>query len=378
MVRDCRILLCGFALVAATATSSQAQIGFGGYGGGYGGYGGFGGWGYGGTSALGDIDRGEGQLAAGIGAFDVEAAQAGSINTDTVMRWNQYLYASRVEAQKRYNASKTRRLNLDKAHYEAHQAQIRDKPSEVDIDSGDALNAILDQLTDPKLMKGSSMRLANGTLSAQSVKDIPFRDETDAITLSLDKLTDDKSWPLPLRSDNFKAEREAYTKSIDDAMEEDKDDGSLKPETIKKVRDAVSRLYQKVADTIPKTQQPDHLQAMNYLKGLAGLSKMLEKPNVEGVIAELEKVKNTSVGNLISFMHAYNLRFAPAETPKSRAVYRDLYPMMAEAREKIAGKPGDGNADATPPAPADDNPTALFHGMDESQLHGKPGDPKPK
>ena len=368
MRRDSRRFLFGLAILALTGGEVRAQYYYpGGYG--AGGYG-FGGWG--GTSAVGDVARGYGAYAAEVGAYDVEAAQAGSINTDTVLRFNQYLYNSSLEAQRRYNASKTRRLNMDKANYDAHLARIRDTPTEADIDSGDALNSILDQLTNPKSMNGSALRLASGSVSPQAIKDIPFRDETDAITLSLDEMTDAKSWPLPLRSDDFKPERDAYVKAVDDALEEDKDGGSLKPETIKRVRDSVSRLYAKVNDAIPKTKQPDHLQAMNYLKGLAGMSRMLEKPNVEAILAELEKVKTTTVGNLVSFMHAYNLRFAPAETPKQRAVYRDLYPALADAREKINGKPGDANAnnDAPPPAPVE-NPTAIFHGMDATHLNPK-------
>ncbi len=368
MRRDNRRILYGLAIVSLMAGQAHAQYYYPtGYG--AGGYG-FGGWG--GDSAVGDIARGFGAYAAGKGAYEVDDAQAGSINTDTVLRFNQYLYNSSLEAQRRYNASKSRRMNLDKANYDAHLARLRDNPTEADIASGDALNTILDQLSNPKLMNGSALRLANGNVSPQAIRDIPFRDETDAITISLDELTDQKSWPLPLRSDEFTPEREAYIKAVDDALEEDKDGGSLKPETVKRVRDSVARLYAKVNDTIPKTKQPDHLQAMNYLKGLAGMSRMLEKPNVESILSELEKVKTTTVGNLISFMHAYNLRFASADTPKQRAVYRDLYASLSEAREKIMGKPGDANATADqPPLAPVENPTALFHGMDATHLNPK-------
>lgn len=361
------------AMAALGSAGAEAQY-YGGYGfgaGGFGGgYGGFGGWG-GVGSAAGLAEQGYGAAAAGQGILDEDAAIAGSINTDTVMRFNQYLYNSKIEAQNRYNAYQTRRLNLDKAHYDARQARIRDNPTEFDIDNGDALNVVLDQMTDPKLHRGAGLRLANDNVSPEAIKDIPFRDETDAITLSLDDLTDPEDWPLPLRSDVFKAEREAYQKAVDQALEEDKEGGSLKPETIAKVRDAVARLYRKVGDTIPKTKQPDHLQAINYLKGLAGLSKMLERPNVEKVLSELEKVKTTSVGNLVGFMHAYNLRFAPATTAKQRAVYRDLYPLMASSRNKLTGQeqPADKEPVAAntnePPPP----PTAVFHGFKDTHLN---------
>ena len=375
MLRGIRWILSGLAVAAMIGGGvvhaqyyGGAGFGRGGYGG-AGGYGGFGGWS---TSAIGDAERGYGAEAAGVGQYNEESAIAGSINTDSVMRYNQYLYNSRIEARKRYNAYETKRLNLDKAHYEARQARIRDNPTTEDIDSGNALNVLLDQMTEPKTLHGSALRLASSPISPKVIKDIPFLDETDAITISLDGLTDNDDWPLPLRSAAFKPERKAYQKAIDEALDQDKDDGSLTPETIAKVRGAVAQLYRKVSDTIPKTKQPDHLQATNYLKELAGLSKMLEKPNVEKLIAELEKVESTSVGNLIGFMHAYNLRFAPATTAAQRAVYHDLYPVMIAARDKVSGQPGDGNKQAiaeNTPAKPDDSPTALFRGFKDTHLN---------
>jgi hypothetical protein len=98
---------------------------------------------------------------------------------------------------------------------------------------------------------------------------------------------------------------------------------------------------------------------------------MLERPNVEGVLAELEKVQTTTIGNVVAFMHSYNLRFDPATTPKQRSVYQELYPMLAEARDKMLGKPGNPVAANTPPPPVE-NPTALFQGMDPNHLNPPP------
>jgi len=246
-----RLIIGGLVLLAAGAGEVHAQFYYpSGYG--YGGYG-FGGWN---ETPQGSIAQGLGVYAEGAGVYNYDSAVANSINEDTVVRYNQYLYNSMLEARVRYNRENAKRLNLDKAGYEARQARIRDNPSEGDINSGDALNAILDQMADPKVMNGSSLRLANASIGAAAIKAIPFRDETDAITLSLDALTDVKSWPLPLRSDALKPEREAYEKAVDEALEEDKS-GSLKPETVAKVRGAVSSLYKKVGETIPKAQQPD-------------------------------------------------------------------------------------------------------------------------
>jgi len=366
MIRCIRLALVGLAFLATTGGDARSQYY---YPYGYGGYG-FGGWG---ATAQGNILQGMGAFARGEAYLDEADAEAAAIDEATIVRFNQYLYNSRMEAQRRYNAHQAARFNQDDAHYKTHLARIRDNPTNADIDSGDALNVILDQMTDPKVVSGSSstLRLANANISASAIREIPFRDETDAITLSLDEMTDQKSWPLPLRSAAFTPEREAYQKAVDDALAEDKEGGTLKPETVARVRNAVAALYRKVEATIPKTKQPDHLQAMNYLKGLAALSRMLERPNVDAVLADLEKIENTTVGNLVAFMHAYNLRFAPATTPKQVAVYRDLYPVLVTQRDKVIGKPG--NADQPPPAPTPvEDPTSVFNRMNPTHLHPAP------
>lgn len=368
MYRGIRLVLAGLAVVAATSGEARSQYYYP-YGYGYGGYG-FGGWG---QTVQGSILQGLGAFAEGEGVYNYDSAVADSINVDTAIRLNQYLWNSELDARARYNAHLARRLSLNKDEYKARQMRIRNNPLPEDIDSGEALNALLMQITQPKVMTGSAstLRLANAPIRAAAIREIPFRDETDAITLSLDELTDPKRWPLPLRADVFKTEREAYQQAVDDALVEDMDGGTLKPETVARVRNAVSALYRKVEATIPKTQQPDHLDAINYLKGLAGLSRMLERPTVESVLAELGKLQNTTVGNLVSFMHSYNLRFAPATTPKQKAVYRELYPLMVSTRDKVAGKP-DETIDETPQPRPVDNPTAIFYGLDPNHLHPKP------
>jgi len=72
---------------------------------GYAGYGwnGWGGGGSGGSTVQGDVARGMGMFAAGAGVYNEKSAVAASINTDTAMRWNQYMWQSQQEANRRYH-----------------------------------------------------------------------------------------------------------------------------------------------------------------------------------------------------------------------------------------------------------------------------------
>jgi hypothetical protein len=373
MIRGIRLVLGGLAILAATSGEARSQYYYP-YGYGYGGSG-FGGWG---GTPQGNFLQGLGAYAEGAGVYNYDSATARSINVDTAIRLNQYIWNSELEARQLYNTHLARRMSLSNDQYKIRQKQMRAAPLSGDIESGEALNLILFDLTDPRVMSNSSaLRMADASVSARTIREIPFRDETDAITISLDQLTDPKSWPTPLRAEVFAPEREAYQKAIDDALAEDKEGGTLKPETVARVRNAVATLYRKVDATIPKSQQPDHLDSINYLKGLAGLSRMLERPNVESVLSELEKIENTTIGNLVAFMHTYNLRFGTATTPKQKAAYRDLYPLMVAARDKVLGKP-QGDTEPTPATPVD-NPTAIFYGLDPAHLHPKtaPSSPTP-
>ena len=75
-------------------------------------------------------------------------------------------------------------------------------------------------------------------------------------------------------------------------------------------------------------------------------------------------------------MHTYNLRFAAASTPKQRAIYRELHPLMMNQRDKVVGKTLNDGAEPPPAAPVD-NPTAIFYGLDSTHLNPKPATAKP-
>ncbi len=378
MVRGHRLILGALALLASAAPAAKAQY-YTPYGNGWGG-GGFGGWGGGGATAGGDIARGMGAFAAGAGTYNLETAQANSINANTLYGINQYMYLSSMEAGaiERMRYAK-RKAIVDKSVASAEKIaeQVRDNPTEADIDSGVALNAILDQLGHPSILGGSALRMANAKIGSKLVRKIPFKDNTDAVTIALDQLTDEKSWPRELRDPAFDAERKAYIKAVDEALAEDKE-GDLSAASVRKVRSAIADLSKRVGEVIPASRQPDHLNATKYIKGLAGFSRMLDKSNFDQVLAELEKIDETSVGNLVAFMHAYNLRFGAATTPAQRDAYhRELYPVLVASRNKLLGPPGDAPPPGVPADITPAHPTQLFQGIEDKHLHAVPAPPTP-
>jgi len=339
-------------LVAAPEARAQ-------YYGGYGGYGGWGGWG-GGSTVQGDFARGAGYYAMGAGTYNLDTAQANSINADTLMRWNEYMFQSQQLANKREYMRRARLMQRDAKAGEALYSRVRDNPTAADITNGDALNAILDQLTDPKV-HSTALRLIKNPVGGQMVRQIPFENASEAVTLSLDDLTGEGDWPVALRGDLFAAERDAYRDAVTRAVKED-EAGTLSSQTLQDIDAAAARLRAKLESNKP-ADKVQYIDGVNYIKTLVAMSRMLQRPAMDRILKELDSVKETSLGSLLAFMHAYNLRFGPAKTPSQSAAYESLYPVMADARDRTLKGVGAGNTANTPVARSDRHPVDFFQNL---------------
>ena len=148
------------------------------------------------------------------------------------------------------------------------------------------------------------------------------------MTVCLDKMTMDGQWPQAVLGDEFKAEREGLRNAIHDALEEDKH-GEVDPATVAAVQAAIDRLRTKFEKLVPQTS-PDYISAHWSIKAMDGLTKMLYSPTMDKVLSELEDYQGTTLGDLLGFMQAFNLRFGEAKSYRQRLIYQKLYPMLAE------------------------------------------------
>jgi hypothetical protein len=267
------------------------------------------------------------------------------------------MFLSQQEANRREYMRRARIMQRDVKTGDLLYARVRDNPDERDIRNGDALNAILDQLTNPKV-HSTALRLIRNPVSSKALREIPFQNASEAVTISLDDLTGEGDWPPALRGPAFAAERKAYADAVDKAVKED-EEGTLSPQTLAEVNRAGAALWAKLQANRP-ANPVEYTEAANYIKALIAMSGMLQKPDVEKIIAELDKVKETTLGSLLTFMHAYNLRFGMPKTEAQRAVYANLYPLMAEARDRVLK---DATAGSTPLARDERHAVDFFSGL---------------
>jgi hypothetical protein len=287
-----------------------------------------------GSTAIGDVARGQGLFLMGLGQYNLSTAMAGSINTDTWIRWNQYVYLSLEEdIHKKYLSRMARQQHTIDSRQKMLE-RLRTQPDQADLRSGDALNLILVQLLDPRISP-STYRRAVVPLTGDTIRKIPFHYAPRAATFSMERLTGKREWPLSLRGEEFAANRKAYEKAVDSAIEEDIE-GKLSVRSVGKIETALSEFQARVDEVISATRKDDLVSAKAHLRKLEQVPRYLRENWVERAIAEIETYPGTSVGDLLQFMQKHNLRFGVAETPGENALYASLFASLSDQSAQVS------------------------------------------
>jgi hypothetical protein len=170
-----------------------------------------------------------------------------------------------------------------------------------------------------------------------------------------------------LEEERFKNDRKLFDDIITRMQEED-EEGEIQPKTLQQTRALVNDLRAKITAQ-PLKNEGDQREATRFLNAATALIGMLNKPETRAALAELRKRKDTTIGSLLGFMHAYNLRFAPATTLKDKQIYHQLYETLDQTRDQILSE---AKLDLKPRSQA--NPTVLtdFYGRIRPQPETAP------
>jgi hypothetical protein len=358
--------------LALAGGSAEAQPFYGGgyWGGGYGGYGGAG------STVQGSMLQGAGMAAMGLGRYNVDTAQARSINAQTAMQWNQYMYESEKEGNRVYYELNQQKLAREKGDYKAVKDRLRTNPNSVDIADGNALNIALEDLKNPNMFQKAVYAGGKMKLGGQAIRNIPFQYASAGISTSVHQLTQGGAPPVLKNNPAFDTDREKLRAIAADIRKEAEQLGSPKPETIKKAKDQIMATKAKVEATFPQSSQ-DRRDAEKYIKSLYCLASMLETPAINVLLAGVENRPEATIGDLLGFMSAYNLRFGASETNDQGQVYMMLYPMIAKLRDDVSGAAG--SAPPMSPTAVQAAPGEVFGALDYNHAEKKvPPPPAPR
>jgi hypothetical protein len=288
-----------------------------------------------GSTLEGDYLRGLGIAAWGMGTYNLNTAQAESINVDTVMRWNEYLAAVAKQQTREYVARILADATKRKEFFKQYQQKLIENPESRDIESGEALNVVLKQLWDSKVGE-STFRTYQVPLSVDMIRHIPFKLDEKGEKFSMDRLSlkGKGKWSVALQDDRFQHEKKAYERALDKALEQ-AIDGKMQIPAIDEVDARADDLFRRLNEVVGPSSDRLYTEAKERLNELKSTVRLLKTEKIERAIGEIDKYSGTTVNDLRLFMLSHNLRFAAAKTPEERLLFPQLYASLVQQKEKV-------------------------------------------
>jgi hypothetical protein len=285
-----------------------------------GGYGGYGMSQWGANPSAGYM-AGLGAFARGQGAYLLDKAQADAINVDTMEKWNRALRARQLAVHEEQQKEAARR--------DAARAQ---RVERMNLRDGITLNNLLAQIFDIDPTAAKTGR-ANASLSTSALREIPFEWDSEAISLCLDQMTGKNALPAPLMAPTYSDERDALHAAVHTALEEDSK-GAVSMESTKRIHDAVAKFRAKFMQNTSNFEL-GYNDALTYFTTMASLSRLLNDPSMKRFLERLGNNENRTVGDLVAFMDAYNLRFGQATTDRQIELYERLVQELTAIRDSV-------------------------------------------
>jgi hypothetical protein len=309
-----------------------------------------------------------GNFAAGAGAYNIQTAEARSINAQTAMQMNDYMYSIEIRNEKNHHDRVAREMKLGRDASEQNYRRVHDNPTPRDVHSGDALNAVRTDLFNPQVY-ARAVQAATQPVPSQLVKNIPFQYAAQMVTEALDDLVSKGPPDVLLTSAAFEPDRQQL-RALVAKIREQRSEGKIAPEPLAEFRTALKAALDKVQATFPQGTS-DRREAENYLKAVYGISKMLQTPAIDQFLRGLDKQPTTDLGHLLFFMHSFNLRFGVAKTPEQEGAYDQLYPMLVALRDQVQA-PAANPYSTSLGQPNPKQVTNFFSGMDFSHFQPQP------
>jgi hypothetical protein len=311
--------LATLALLAVVERSANAQIIFGG------------------STPEGDYLRGVGIADWGMGLYNLNTAQANSINTDTEIRWYEYLAAVAKEQTREYVARKLADATERKEFYKQNRQRILDNPEARDVLDGDALNRVLEELLNSNL--GESVFRSERTkvsIPVDVVRHIPFKLAEKGEQFSMDRITlkGKGTWTVALQDKKFDYVKKMYALALDKALEQ-AIDGKMQDAAIDELDARADDLFQRLNEVGPPRTDIRYIEAQQRLRELKDTVRHLKITKIERVIGEIDKYSGTTIYDLKMFMMTHGLRFAAAKTPEEKLRYPELYASLREQLDKV-------------------------------------------
>jgi hypothetical protein len=253
----------------------------------------------------------------------------------------------------REDAGKKLRLEEVQRRLAVREHQLRVDPTPSDVQNGQALNALLYDLTDPDISSDMWSAHVVPLPKEMSVKDLIFRftpvsDSSKAskalsrgvIALSLLDTTGEK-WPTVMKQQALRNERAAYENAYA-ALRAQLLNDQLKLEALTDLDRSLNSLQARAQSELPK-DRGFRDEATKFVTDLRNATRFLDAETVDyarEILIDTQEHDATSVAELVGFMLKYRLQFASAErSPAGRVLYGEIYGRLKKQTEAFGIKP---------------------------------------
>ena len=301
------------------------------------------------TTPEGDYLRGIGFAAYGMGSYNLATAQANSINVNTEIRWNEYVWSVIKQTNRENAEERARVLAKHRAAYADMLRRIRENPEARDVMTGDALNAVMEKLNDPSIDEQVMRYASQVPLPVDVVRAIPFRINADGMKFSMQRLTakGKKAWPVAFQDPRFAAERRAYERALDVALEQ-QIEGKMSMDAIAAVAVAVADLRKALDREVRPGADKLYLESRRRVSDLEASVTLLKSHKAELALGDLDRYPGVNVGDLVVYMRKHKLAFGSADTPDERRLYPELYAALNHQAELLNARTREPKNDPRP------------------------------
>ena len=247
-----------------------------------------------------------------------------------------------IKEQRRSMRIDNRRKAFDERQYE-----LANTPSEEDIREQNRITSMRRALNDPpmpEILSGRALNdLMNNILRQQSTGAppgpvIPLEDSMlsqinvtageSGATTGLLRDRGRLTWPLTLRGDDYKTDRDHIDQLIKEAIQQSQSGQQVDASVINDMTTTINTMLATLKGNIDNVTAGDYIAARRYLTDLQQAVQTLQNPNASNYVTGRWSARGNTVAELVQNMSRQGLRFAPAD-PGASAAYTSLQRAMA-------------------------------------------------
>jgi hypothetical protein len=213
-------------------------------------------------------------------------------------------------------------------------------PPFTEILAATSLNTLLDHL---KMAQGGGARGANVALDEDTLRRINVTSGAGG-NIGLLKNDGILQWPIPLRAEEFNAERDAITKALPKLVEAASTSGRVDASTLVETQKNLDKLNERLSDRVGDLGTSQFIESKRYVSFLNQALQAFSNVNIANYFNRKFSAKGKTVAELVKYMSDKGIRFAPA-TPGDESAYRALYQGLAIYDSSVSQSVAEGKSD---------------------------------